>query len=94
LRAQITSLFEELDLQTRQRQSVEAQKTSYKSKLRLANQRLKLVSSTIEDVALDMYHKMVNAADVENSEVERIKTIENDIWELTDQIKQKENEIG
>ena len=41
-----------------------------------------------------MYHKMVNAADIENSEVERIKTIENDIRELTDQIKQKENEIG
>ena len=63
---------------------------SYKSKLRLANQRLKQVSETIEDVALNIYHKMVNA-DIDKSEVERIKTIEYDIRELTDQIKQKED---
>ena len=63
---------------------------SYKSKLRLANQRLKQVSETIEDAALNIYHKMVNA-DIDKSEVDRIKTIEYDIRELTDQIKQKED---
>ena len=93
LRTQITSLFDELEVQNRQRQSIEAQKSSYKNKLRLANQRLKHVSETIEDVALDIYHKMVNA-DLDKSEVDRIKTIEYDIRELTDQIKQKEDEIS
>jgi hypothetical protein len=44
---------------------------------------LKHVSETIEDVALDIYHKMVNA-DLDKSEVDRIKTIEYDIRELTD----------
>jgi len=63
---------------------------SYKSKLRLANQRLKQVSESIEDAALNIYHKMVNA-DIDKSEVDRIKTIEYDIRELTDQIKQKED---
>ena len=63
---------------------------SYKSKLRLANQRLKQVSETIEDAALNIYHKMVNA-DIDKSEIDRIKTIEYDIRELTDQIKQKED---
>ncbi len=83
LRTQITQLFEELDTQNRQRQTVEAQKTSYKSKLRLANQRLKHVTYSIEDIALDIYHKMVTV-DIEKSEVDRIKTIEHDIIELTD----------
>ncbi len=54
---------------------------------------MKQVSETIEDVALDIYHKMVNA-DLDKSEVDRIKTIEYDIRELTDQIKQKEDEIS
>jgi hypothetical protein len=36
---------------------------------------------------------MVNA-DIDKSEVDRIKTIEYDIRELTDQIKQKEHEIS
>lgn len=93
LRAQITSLYDELEVQNRQRQSAEALKTSYKSKLRLANQRLKQVSDNIEDAALEIYHKMVHA-DLDKSEVARIKTIECDIRELTDQIKQKEHEIS
>ena len=51
------------------------------------------MSETIEDVALGIYHKMVNA-DIDKSEVDRIKTIEYDIRELTDQIKQKEDQIS
>ncbi len=55
MRRQITTLIEELDNEARGRDHVEKQKTKYKSKLRVANQRMRHVCDNFEQMALLIY---------------------------------------
>jgi predicted enzyme involved in methoxymalonyl-ACP biosynthesis len=90
---QFHSLLNDLEMELRQRQSVESQKNGYKAKLRLANQRLKNMSNAMDDISLIIYHKIVNAEGA-RQEVDRIETIENEITSLTQMIKTREEELS
>jgi hypothetical protein len=60
--------------------------------LRLANQRLKSMFNQIEDIAIVIYQKIINAEQAKN-EVDMMETIEQEISSLTQMIKVKEEEL-
>ncbi len=89
----MNELTKEIEKEQLKKQNVEVQKNGYKNKLRLANQRLKNMSNSIEDIAIVIYQKLVNA-EISKNEIDRMETIENEISTLTQMIRLKEEELS
>jgi len=61
LRKQITQLFTELDASSKLHEGYREQKNAYKAKLRAANQRLRTAVESIDQIALVVAEKLLNA---------------------------------
>ena len=96
MRRQITSLIDDLDNEARGRDQVEKQKSSYKAKLRFANQRMKHVCYNFDQMALLIYQQVVTKSfetQFSTGEGNKIDNLAFEIQNLDAAIKLKEEQI-
>lgn len=94
LRDQITSLIDELDHESRSKEHIERHKSNYKSKLKLANQRIRHICESFDQMAILIYQRVVSHSfDKQFASGEGLDTLAVEINNLEAAIKLQEERL-
>lgn len=92
LREEIFKLREELGNENRMKEHISIKKKTYKAKLSLANQRLKHFCSSLDQMALLIYQRVLQASS-SVSEKQKLENLEYEINNLSSALDLKQSEL-